>query len=149
MTRRRLRLLAALLASALALTAAGCGGGSGSETAEPAQTEASASAPVTLVSPQQASDLIQAGGVQVLDVRTPEEYAGGHIEGATLIDFYEPDFADRIAQLDRDQEYVVYCQSGNRSGQATAMMAEQGFTTVDDVDGGIAAWQAAGLPVTR
>jgi phage shock protein E len=149
MSRRRLRLLAALLASALALTAAGCGGGSGTGAGEPAQTEASASAAVTLVSPQEASDLIQAGGVQVLDVRTPDEYAEGHIEGATLIDFYEPDFADRIAALDRDQEYVVYCHSGNRSGQATAIMADQGFTAVDDVDGGIAAWQAAGLPVTR
>lgn len=140
--------LAAVLA-ALALAVAGCGGSSGSTAAPAEQTETTASLGATLLAPTEAEARIATGDVEVLDVRTPEEYAEGHVEGATLIDFYEPDFADRIAQLDRDQEYVVYCQSGNRSGQATAMMAEQGFTAVDDVDGGIAAWQAAGLPVTR
>jgi len=87
--------------------------------------------------------------VEVLDVRTPEEYAEGHIDGATLIDFYEPDFANRIAELDRSAAYVVYCRSGNRSGQAVALMAEQGFTAVNDLDGGVTAWSAAGLPLAR
>ena len=102
-----------------------------------------------LLSPDDASAKIESGDVEILDVRTPEEYAQGHIEGATLVDFYEPGFADRIAELDRDREYVVYCRSGNRSGQATAIMADQGFSTVNDVEGGIVAWEAAGLPVIR
>jgi phage shock protein E len=144
-TARRLRALVAVLASALALIAAGCGGESSSA---PGQ-ETAASSAVTLTSPADAEALLEGGDVEVLDVRTPDEYAGGHIEGATLIDFYEPDFADRLAKLDHDKEYVVYCRSGNRSSQATAMMAEQGFTAVNDVDGGIVAWEAAGLPVTR
>ena len=147
MNARRLRAPAAALAAALALVAAGCGGGSSGATAQDAQ--AAASSAVTLVDPADAQALIESGDVQVLDVRTPEEYAEGHVDGATLIDFYEPDFADRIAELDHAQEYVVYCRSGNRSSQATSMMAEQGFTAVNDVDGGIVAWEAADLPVTR
>jgi len=147
-TVRRLRSLAAVLVAAIALIAAGCGGGSSSATAAEATTAAESNA-VTLVSPVDAETLIDSGQVEVVDVRTPEEYAEGHVEGATLVDFYEPDFADRIAKLDRDQEYVVYCRSGNRSSQATAMMAEQGFAAVNDVDGGIVAWEAADLPVIR
>lgn len=146
----RLRAAAVALVAALALVAAGCGGSSSSSGSEPAQETTAASATsVALLSPEEASAKIESEDVEVLDVRTPEEYAEGHIEGATLIDFYEPDFADRIAELDQEQEYVVYCRSGNRSGQATALMAEQGFSAVNDVDGGIVAWEAAGLPVTR
>jgi rhodanese-related sulfurtransferase len=83
----------------------------------------------------------------ILDVRTPEEFDEGHIEGATLIDFYDPDFAEQLAELDPDVPYVLYCRSGNRSSGARATMAELGFTTVDDIDGGILAWESAGLPV--
>jgi len=146
-THRRHASAAALLAAA-ALVLTGCGG---SSTAAPADTGTrveSASKP-TLLTPVRAQELIADGGVQVLDVRTPEEFAAGHVKGATLIDFYEPDFAERIAELDRDTAYVVYCRSGNRSGKATALMAEQGFAAVSDVDGGVVAWQAAGLPLER
>jgi rhodanese-related sulfurtransferase len=145
-TAARLRALAAALLAALALVAAGCGSDSSSAREE---TTAAAANAVTLASPEGAHRLVEEGDVEVIDVRTPEEYADGHIEGATLIDFYEPDFAERIDELDRDADYVVYCRSGNRSGQATVMMADRGFTAVTDVDGGIVAWEAAGLPVTR
>lgn len=133
----RSRALIAFLPLVLALALAGCGGGSANPTAEA----------VAVLGPGDAQALVESGDVEVLDVRTPEEYAQGHIEGATLVDFYEPDFAERIGRLDRDREYVVYCRSGNRSAQATALMAEQGFTAVNDIEGGILAWEAAGLPV--
>lgn len=84
----------------------------------------------------------------VLDVRTPEEYAEGHLEGAVLVDFYDADFADQLAALDPDAPYLVYCRSGNRSGQALSVMEQLGFSSVVDVDGGIVAWADAGLPVT-
>jgi phage shock protein E len=84
----------------------------------------------------------------VLDVRTPEEFAEGHIEGAVLVDFYAADFADQLAALDTDVPYLVYCRSGNRSGQALGVMEQLGFTSAADVDGGIVAWTGAGLPVT-
>ena len=83
-------------------------------------------------------------GLVVLDVRTAEEYSAGHLEGATLIDFYGADFAAQIAELDRDTPYLLYCRSGNRSGQTRALMADLGFTDVADVEGGILAWVEGG-----
>jgi rhodanese-related sulfurtransferase len=142
LTRTRALLLALVALAAVAL--AGCGGSS-SDTASPATTAGAAA--VTLVAPEQAQKVIDAGGVTLLDVRTPEEFAAGHIAGAQNIDFYAADFADRIDALDRSSAYVVYCHSGNRSGKATEVMADKGFSDVTDVDGGIAAWESAGLPV--
>lgn len=128
------------------LALGGCGGSS-SPTADVTATIPAAA--VELLEPKQAQALVSAGNVQVLDVRTPEEYAEKHLADAKLIDFYAADFADRIGALDRDTTYVVYCRSGNRSGQAAALMAAKGFTAVNDVDGGIVAWEAAGLPLIR
>ena len=93
----------------------------------------------TIASPP--SDLV------ILDVRTPEEFADGHVEGATMLDFYRADFADELAKLDRDVPYVLYCRSGNRSGQTLELMRELGFSSVQDVDGGIVSWVEVGLPV--
>ena len=86
-------------------------------------------------------------GIAVLDVRTPQEFAPEHLEGAMNIDYSSPDFRERIASLDRRQPYLVYCGSGKRSHNATRVMAEMGFREVYDLAGGIAAWKAAGLPV--
>ncbi len=83
----------------------------------------------------------------ILDVRTPEEFADGHLEGAIMIDFYDDDFADQLAQLDPEVPYLLYCRSGNRSGQTATIMQELGFTDVADVDGGIVSWADAGLAI--
>jgi phage shock protein E len=101
-----------------------------------------------LVTPQQAAELATDSDITVIDVRTPEEFAEGHIEGAMMIDFSAPDFADRVAELDPEQEYLVYCRSGNRSGQAVAIMRKLGFDRVFDMEGGTVAYAAAGLPLT-
>jgi rhodanese-related sulfurtransferase len=66
-----------------------------------------------------------------------------------MIDFYAADFGDEIAKLDRDGQYVIYCRSGNRSGQTAVLMQSLGFTNVADVNGGILAWQGAGLDVEK
>ncbi len=87
-------------------------------------------------------------GLVVLDVRTPEEFAEGHLADAVLVDFYAADFVDQLAALDTDVPYLVYCRSGNRSGETLAAMEQLGFGSVVDVDGGIVAWADAGLPVT-
>jgi phage shock protein E len=141
---RTARLLQLALVGVLAVALAGCGGSS-NDGAAPATTSSGAAA-VTLVSPAEAQKVIDSGSVTLLDVRTPEEFASGHIAGAENIDFYASDFSDRLDALDHGAGYVVYCHSGNRSGQATALMAQKGFTGVTDVDGGIAAWEGAGLP---
>ena len=88
-------------------------------------------------------------GFVVLDVRTPEEYAQGHLPEKTPInlDFYAPDFRERLAQLDRGKTYLVYCRTGHRSGETVNFMKELGFRRVYDLQGGILAWQGAGLPV--
>jgi rhodanese-related sulfurtransferase len=105
---------------------------------------------IQLVSTDEAATILadRSEDLVVLDIRTPEEYAEGHLEDATLIDFYADDFAQRLSELDPAAPYLLYCRSGNRSGQARAMMADLGFEQVADIDGGISAWTGAGLPIT-
>jgi phage shock protein E len=102
-----------------------------------------------LVSPQQAAELATDDGITVIDVRTPEEFAEGHIDGATMIDFYADTFAADIAALDPDGTYLLYCRSGNRSGQAASMMEQLGFRQVYDLEGGVVAYGGQGLPLVR
>jgi phage shock protein E len=83
-------------------------------------------------------------GTTVVDVRTPAEFAEGHLPGAVNIDVSSPDFASTVAQLDPTAAYAVYCRSGNRSAAAVAQMADLGFTGAFHLGGGIGAWQAAG-----
>lgn len=82
--------------------------------------------------------------VIVLDVRTPEEFAAGHLARAVNLDLRAPDFSARLAALDRNQRYAVYCHSGNRSGQALEQMQTAGFTQVADLSGGITSWTQTG-----
>jgi phage shock protein E len=139
----------ALVACALALAGLpGCGSSDDEGTAAQTTIATASGETLRLVPPTEAATIAEQDGVQILDVRTQEEFDAGHLAGAQQLDFYAPDFTDRLAELDRDATWVVYCHSGNRSGQATATMADLGFTSVVDVDGGITAWEAAGLPVT-
>lgn len=137
---------------------AGCSSaGSGSTPTATVTTVAPASAAATvgpavpsavrLVDVTTAEALSIDPSVTVIDVRTPAEFTDGHIARAQVVDVTDPSFAARIAELDRSATYLVYCHSGNRSGRATAVMAQLGFTHVNDLDGGISAWQAAGGPV--
>jgi phage shock protein E len=82
----------------------------------------------------------------VIDVRTPAEYAGGHLPKAQNIDFKGSDFAARIAALDKNATYAVYCHSGMRSAAAMKQMAAADFTHLFDLSGGITAWQSIGGP---
>lgn len=90
-----------------------------------------------------------APGTVVLDVRTPQEYAEGHLEGAQNVDVSAPDFVDTISGLDHAAPYAVYCRSGSRSAEAMRLMLADGYTDVAHLDGGISAWTAAGRPVVR
>jgi rhodanese-related sulfurtransferase len=64
----------------------------------------------------------------VIDVRTQEEWAAGHLDGAVHIDIQGADFASQIEALDHSANYIVYCRSGNRAGQAIQQMKDAGFT---------------------
>jgi rhodanese-related sulfurtransferase len=85
--------------------------------------------------------------VIVLDVREQWEYDEGHIPGVTLIPMGE--IASRLAEIPTDKEVIVTCRSGNRSGQITDFLREQGFDNVHNMDGGILAWEAAGYDVEQ
>lgn len=103
---------------------------------------------LTTVSPEAAAETIADNpNAIILDIRTPEEYYAGTIEGSINIDFYAPDFATQLDKLDKDAEYVMYCNSGNRSGEAMNIFSDLEFQSVTEIDGGIQAWYADGLPV--
>jgi rhodanese-related sulfurtransferase len=82
----------------------------------------------------------------ILDVRTPQEYAGGHLSGAINLDFYSKSFRNELNQLDKNKTYLIYCRTGRRSRVTLNMMRELGFSGVYDISGGIKAWLAEGLP---
>ncbi len=98
---------------------------------------------------EQAAVKIEAG-VQLLDVRTKEEWDEGHLKGAKLVTLSDEGFADKAkAVLDPKKPVVVYCRSGGRSAKATKQLRDAGFTTVHDMAGGIVAWEKAGKPVVK
>jgi len=86
-------------------------------------------------------------GATLLDVRTPDEYASGHIENSINVDIKNPSFEENIAMLDKTRTYAVYCASGVRSGKAADLMKEQGFKSVYTLEGGIKTWKEKNLPL--
>lgn len=83
----------------------------------------------------------------IIDVRTPAEFADGHLDGAVNIDVQSPDFEQQISALDPAGDYIVYCRSGNRSGQAIDRMSALGFTALTNGGSVQSAASATGLPV--
>jgi len=84
----------------------------------------------------------------ILDVRTPEEFAGGYINGAVNLDFKSPDFAARLDKLDKSKTYLVYCRTGGRSAKAMSMMKEKSFERVYNLSGGITDWTSRQQPLS-
>lgn len=82
-------------------------------------------------------------GAVLLDVRTPGEFAAGHLDGAVNVDFENPSFTSEIRKLDKEKPYFVYCRSGNRSGQAISLMTREGFKNISELRGGIVSNQSS------
>lgn len=80
----------------------------------------------------------------VLDVRSSEEFAKGHVPGAVNIDVNAPDFAQKVAQFDKSKTMLVNCHAGSRGAIASAELAKLGFKTVCNLDGGLDAWEKSG-----
>ncbi|MCE9514418.1 MAG: rhodanese-like domain-containing protein [Mycobacterium sp.] len=139
------RLLALVIC---ALVVAGGLTGCSASTSASTRATASDSGPARVGTGEFAA-VIEQPGTQIIDVRTPEEFADGHIAGAVNIPVQQPDFATRIAALDPNTTYAVYCRSGNRSQPAVAAMEEAGITTIYELDSGTKGWTAAGQPLTR
>ena len=105
----------------------------------------SSAAGVTNMNVSEFSKKITEAGVVTVDVRTPGEFMTGHIQGAQNIDFESGNFENEISTLDKNETYAVYCRSGNRSGQAVAIMHDAGFHNVYNLNGGIIDWTNAGM----
>jgi rhodanese-related sulfurtransferase len=94
------------------------------------------------VGPEEFQDLRKDENAVIIDVRTPAEKNDGVIPGYNMIPLTSPDFVDQINKLEKGKKYLVYCRSGNRSGQACAMMADIGFDNLYNLSGGIGAWNS-------
>ncbi len=79
-------------------------------------------------------------GVQLVDVRTPEEYAKGHIGDAVNINVNASDFEERISQMDKEAPIYLYCKKGGRSNRAVGILQDLGFETIYDYSGGYDDW---------
>ena len=96
--------------------------------------------------------MIDRGEVFILDVRTQEEYASGHINGSTLLavqDIPEQELTEKLKEIPKDRNILVYCRSGRRSAQASGILAENGFARVYNMQGGITEWMNAGYEVEK
>ena len=133
MSRRLLALIALALVAVFAVAACDSG-------------EASGDPGAYTVKAEKAVEMIEAGDRTIIDVRSPAEYAEAHVAGALNIDVDGADFEARIAELDPETPYLVYCRSGNRSARAAAQMEDAGIKDIADA-GGLADLARAGAPV--
>jgi rhodanese-related sulfurtransferase len=143
MSIRILRFAPVVLILALAVSA-GCTGSQTSTTgASPAYTDLSAADFKQMVDQYQGKP----DEAMILDVRTSGEFERERLRDAVNIDVSAPVFSDRMAHMDKNKVYLVYCQSGTRSARAAQIMSDLGFTKVYNLRGGIAKWKDAGYPV--
>lgn len=99
---------------------------------------------------QQAAEFLQMNrNAVILDVRTPAEFQAGHLKNAVNINYNAPDFEQQLARLDKSKPYMVHCAAGGRSTKSLSAFQKLGFQNVRHLDGGLRAWQQAGLPVVK
>jgi len=130
------RTIAVAAAVAALLGVAGCGGREATSPAAAQDVPASVEQPVA----------VDAATI-VIDVRTPEEFSQGHLDGAVNLDVEGGAFEQGLTELDPAGSYIVYCRSGRRSAHAAALMAERGFADVVDLGSLEQAASATGLPL--
>ena len=100
-----------------------------------------------VISPEEMHTLLQLDNVQLVDVRTPEEYNKESIPKSQNINFQSPTFLDEIKNLDKNKPVLLYCASGNRSAKCAKKLLEAGFVKIYDLDGGISKWKHDGFEV--
>ncbi len=87
--------------------------------------------------------------VVLIDVRTPEEFAAGHIKDAVNVNIFDQNFKKELEAFDKKKPVSVYCKVGGRSAKAAAIMREMGFEEVYDLEGGIQNWERAGMEIVK
>ena len=103
---------------------------------------------VSLISPQELKDKL-GEDIQLIDVRTPQEFAEGHLDGAVMIDYFDAEFMNKMSKLDKSKDLYIYCRSGNRSGKASRKLESMGFPKVFDLKGGILNWNRNNMKVVK
>jgi rhodanese-related sulfurtransferase len=93
--------------------------------------------------------IVKKQDLQLVDVRTIEEFTESHLVKATNMDFNKENFRDMLSTLDKSKPIAVYCRVGGRSGKAKKILVELGFKEIYNMDGGILAWQNQGLPTEK
>lgn len=96
---------------------------------------------VKLVTAEEMQDILELEDVQLIDVRTPEEYSEVHIVNSQNIDFSSPTFDEDITKLDKNKPVILYCRSGGRSAKCAKKLKDAGFEKVYDLEGGISKWR--------
>lgn len=102
------------------------------------------------VGADEAFDFIASKHPIIIDIRTPAEYTAERLENVSYnIDYYAPDFKEKLNLLDKDAKYLIYCRTGHRSGLALEIMKELGFRDIHHIKGGITDWKARGYPTVK
>ncbi|HLV70354.1 MAG TPA: rhodanese-like domain-containing protein [Xanthomarina sp.] len=102
---------------------------------------------VKIVTAKEMQSILELEDVQLIDVRTPEEFSEGFIKDAQNIDFYSDTFKEDILKLDKTKPVILYCKSGRRSADCSEKLIEAGFVKVYDLEGGITQWKHQGYGV--
>ncbi len=138
------RLTVPLAALLLAGSLAACGTGEPDVSVSAGSVAATAPAEGSELDAASFAAALKRPGTTIIDVRTPQEFAEGHLPGAVNLDVSAPDFVQQVQALDAQAPYAVYCRSGNRSAVAVDAMNQLGFTAAYHLGGGIGAWSSAG-----
>lgn len=122
----------------------------GDSSPESSKVEESADIGIVDVDAEKAAELVASNGdLVILDVRTPEEFAEGHLAGAVNIDFKGTDFEEKVSELDTSKSYLLHCRSGGRSGASLPVFEGLGFSEVYHLNTGYLGWTEAGKPIEK
>ncbi len=101
------------------------------------------------LSPEVFREWMERAGVELLDVRTREEFENSHLSGARNLDYLGEGFLDELEQLPPDRTYLVYCRTGRRSVRTCTLMRNAGFRNIFHLDGGLLAWEEVFEPLGK
>jgi rhodanese-related sulfurtransferase len=102
---------------------------------------------IRVISPEEMQTLLELDDIQIVDVRTPEEYETGFINNSQNIDFKSPTFDEDINKLDKTKPVILYCRSGGRSARCSEKLKDAGFVKIYDLEGGITQWKFEGYDI--
>ena len=102
-----------------------------------------------MISVHQMKELLERDSVQLIDVRTAEEFYKGHIENAQNIDFFSADFDLKMAALDNSKPLILYCRSGRRSAKSVLKLSDEDYVFIYDLEGGIIQWIFEGNQIVK